>query len=321
MAKTIGIDLGTPLVHGVLEGEPTSIEKRGGGRHTPSVVAFTRGASALSAPSPTRQAVTRPPNTICSRSALHGPGRPRVREESNRALQRSSRSPTRLRRRGGRQYVPAALDQRDDPAELKDGCEASSGRASRAPITGHVVLQRRFSAGDKDAGTIAGLDVKRIITSRPRLLSRRLGQGVRNPDILVSTSRRHVRRVGARRSATACVEVKATAGDNHLGGRQLRQGDRDLLVAEFRRSQGIDSRRPDWRSTSVRAAESQDRSSDHAGDADQPAFHITSDASVPSHLDMRRPVAKLTELPARPARPHGRARSVRRSTTQGQGRL
>ena len=122
MGKTIGIDLGTTnSCMAVLEGgEPTVVENAEGGRTTPSVVAFTQSGERLVGTVAKRQAVTNPQNTVFSIKRFMGRKEAEVREEESIVPYKVVSGPERRRaRRGRRQAVFAARDQRDDPRQAQ----------------------------------------------------------------------------------------------------------------------------------------------------------------------------------------------------------
>ncbi len=203
MAKTIGIDLGTTnSCMAVLEGgEPTVIENAEGGRTTPSVVAFTQGGERLVGTVAKRQAVTNPQNTIFSIKRFMGRKEAEVREEESIVPYKVVVGPERRRgRRGRRQAVPAAGDQRDDPAEAEVR-RRGVPRRDRRQRGDHRsrVLQRRSAPGDQgrrqDRRPRRQADHQRADRGVARVRAR---QGVRPDDPRVRPRRRHVRRVGAR---------------------------------------------------------------------------------------------------------------------------
>ena len=135
----------------------------------------------------------------------------------------------------------------------------------------------------KDAGTIAGLDVKRII-NEPTAASLAYGLDKEaDQTILVFDLGGGTFDVSVLEIGDGVFEVKSTAGDNHLGGDNFDKAIVDWLVAEFKKEQGIDLAPTRWPPAALRGRrEGQDRALDHAGDADQPAVHHGRRLAVPS---------------------------------------
>ena len=203
MGKTIGIDLGTTnSCMAVLEGgEPTVIENAEGGRTTPSVVAFAQSGERLVGTVAKRQAVTNPQNTVFSIKRFMGRKEAEVREEESIVpVQGRLRLQRRRARRGRRQAVLAAGDQRDDPSEA-EGRRRGVPRRHRRQRGDHRpgVLQRRSAPGDQgrrqDRRPRRQADHQRADRGVARLRAR---QGGRPDDPRLRPRRRHVRRVGAR---------------------------------------------------------------------------------------------------------------------------
>ena len=203
MAKTIGIDLGTTnSCMAVLEGgEPTVIENSEGGRTTPSVVAFAQSGERLVGTVAKRQAVTNPTNTVFSIKRFMGRKEAEVREEESMvpySVVSGTGGDARVEA-GGKQYSPpeiAAMILQ----KLKADAEAYLGETvDSAVITVPAYFNDDQRQATKDAGRIAGLDVKRIINEPTAAVAGlRPRQGVRPDDPRLRPRRRHVRRVGAR---------------------------------------------------------------------------------------------------------------------------
>ena len=167
MGKTIGIDLGTTnSCMAVLEGgEPTVIENAEGARTTPSVVAFTEGGERLVGAPARRQAVTNPENTVFSVKRFMGRKEAEVKEEEKIVPFEVVSGPERGRaHQGGRRGARPAGDQRDDPPEAEGRRRGLPRRhVDSAVITVPAYFNDDQRQATKDAGKIAGLDVKRII--------------------------------------------------------------------------------------------------------------------------------------------------------------
>src|SRR5579884_2837229 len=249
MGKTIGIDLGTTnSCMAVLEGgEPTVIENAEGGRTTPSVVAFTQGGERLVGTVAKRQAVTNPQNTVFSIKRFMGRKEAEVREEESIVPYKVVSGPNGDARveAGGKQYSPPEISAMI-LGKLKADAEAYLGETvDSAVITVPAYFNDDQRQATKDAGKIAGLDVKRII-NEPTAASLAYG--------LDKESDR--RRQPPRR-------------------RQLRQGRGRLVGRGVQALPGDRSEPgPDGAPASLRGGgEGQDRAVDHPGDADQPALH------------------------------------------------
>ena len=302
MAKTIGIDLGTTnSCMAVLEGgEPTVIENAEGGRTTPSVVAFTASGERLVGTVAKRQAVTNPQNTIFSIKRFMGRKEAEVREEESIVPYKVVSGPNGDARveAGGEQYSPPEIS-RDDPAEAEDRRRSLPRRDRRlGGDHGPRLLQRRPAPGDQgrrqdrrprrqahhqraDRG-VAGV--------RPR-------QGVSDQTILVFDLGGGTFDVSVLEIGDGVFEVKSTAGDNHLGGDNFDKAIVDWLVAEFKKSQGIDlSADPMALQRLYEAAEKAKIELSTTQETQINLPFITADASGPKHLDTRLTRAKLAEL-------------------------
>ena len=321
MAKTIGIDLGTTnSCMAVLEGgEPTVIENAEGGRTTPSVVAFTKSGERLVGTVAKRQAVTNPQNTVFSIKRFMGRKEAEVREEETIVPYKVVAGPNGDARveAGGKQYSPAG-DLRDDPPEAEGrrrGLPRRDGRPAVITVPAYFNDDQRQAT--KDAGKVAGLDVKRII-NEPTAASLAYGLDKEaDQTILVFDLGGGTFDVSVLEIGDGVFEVKATAGDNHLGGDNFDKAIVDWLVAEFKQAtRAIDLHAgPDGAAAPLRGRrEGQDRALDDAGDADQPAVHHRRRRPGPKHLDTRLTRAKLTELTATCSTASSR-RCARRSTT------
>ena len=278
MAKTIGIDLGTTnSCMAVLEGgEPTVIPNREGGRTTPSVVAFTQGGERLVGVPAKRQQVTNPENTMFSIKRFMGRKFGEVsRGDDDRAVQGRPRPERRRPRRGRRQAVLAAGDLGDDPPEAEVGRRGlpRRRRSTDAVVTVPAYFNDSQRQATKDAGKIAGLNVKRII-NEPTAAALAYGLDKEaDQTILVCDLGGGTFDVSILEMGDGVFEVKATSGDNHLGGDNFDKAIVDWLVAEFKKAQGIDLvAGPHGAPAPLRGGrEGEGRAVHDAGDADQPA--------------------------------------------------
>ncbi len=303
MGKTIGIDLGTTnSCMAVLEGgDPTVIENAEGGRTTPSVVAFASSGERLVGTVAKRQAVTNPQNTIFSIKRFMGRKEAEVREEESIVPYKVVSGP------GGDVRVEAEGKQYSPPeisamilGKLKADAEAYLGEpVDSAVITVPAYFNDDQRQATKDAGTIAGLDVKRII-NEPTAASLAYGLDKETDQtILVFDLGGGTFDVSVLEIGDGVFEVKATAGDNHLGGDNFDKAVVDWLVAEFKKSQGIDlSADPMALQRLYEAAEKAKIELSTTQETQINLPFITADASGPKHLDTRLTRAKLNELTA-----------------------
>src|SRR5918995_1114288 len=301
MAKTIGIDLGTTnSCMAVLEGgEPTVLENAEGGRTTPSVVAFTEGGERLVGTVAKRQAVTNPENTIFSIKRFMGRKEAEVQEEETIVPYKVVSGPNddvRVEVRGKQSSPPeisAMILQK-----LKADAEQKLGdTVDAAVITVPAYFNDDQRQATKDAGKIAGLDVKRIINEPPAAslaygLNKEKDQTILVFDLGGGTFDVSVLEIGE-----GVFEVKATSGDNHLGGDNWDKAIVEWLVAEFKRDQGIDLS-ADKRALQrlYEAAEKAKIELSAAQETQISLPFITAVGGDPKHLEMKLTRAKLNEL-------------------------
>jgi molecular chaperone DnaK len=301
MAKTIGIDLGTTnSCMAVLEGgEPTVIENVEGGRTTPSVVAFAQDGNRLVGTVAKRQAVTNPQNTIFSIKRFMGRKEAEVREEEAIVPYKVVSGPNGDARveAGGKQYSPPEISAMI-LQKLKADAEAYLGdTVDSAVITVPAYFNDDQRQATKDAGKVAGLDVKRII-NEPTAASLAYGLDKEHDQtILVFDLGGGTFDVSVLEIGEGVFEVKATAGDNHLGGDNFDKAVVDWLAGEFKRDQGIDlTQDPMALQRLYEAAEKAKIELSSAQETQINLPFITADQSGPKHLDMRLTRAKLNEL-------------------------
>jgi molecular chaperone DnaK len=301
MGKTIGIDLGTTnSCMAVLEGgEPTVIENAEGGRTTPSVVAFTQSGERLVGTVAKRQAVTNPQNTIFSIKRFMGRKEAEVREEESIVPYKV------ISGSGGDARVEAAGNEYSPPeisamilGKLKADAEAYLGEpVDSAVITVPAYFNDDQRQATKDAGKVAGLDVKRII-NEPTAASLAYGLDKEaDQTILIFDLGGGTFDVSVLEIGDGVFEVKATAGDNHLGGDNFDKALVDWLVGEFKKAQGIDlAADPMALQRLYEAAEKAKIELSTTQETQINLPFITADATGPKHLDMRLTRAKLNEL-------------------------
>src|SRR6201996_2267453 len=303
MAKTIGIDLGTTnSCMAVLEGgEPTVIENAEGGRTTPSVVAFTQGGERLVGTVARRQAVTNPTNTIFSIKRFMGRKEAEVREEEGMVPYKVASGPGGDVRvdAEGKQFSPQEISAMI-LAKLKADAEAYLGETvDSAVITVPAYFNDDQRQATKDAGKIAGLDVKRTINEPPAAslaygLDKESDQTILVFDLGGGTFDVSVLEIG-----DGVFEVKSIAGDNHLGGDNFDKAIVDWMVAEFKKDQGIDLAAD--RMALQRLYEAAEKakielSSTMTTQINLPFVTATQDG--PKHLDLQLTRAKLEEITA-----------------------
>src|SRR5213593_3586381 len=301
MAKTIGIDLGTTnSCMAILEGgDPTVIENAEGARTTPSVVAFTQGGERLVGTVAKRQAVTNPENTIFSIKRFMGRKHAEVKEEETIVPFKVVSGPNGDARveAGGQQYSPPEISAMI-LQKLKTDAEAYLGdTVDSAVITVPAYFNDDQRQATKDAGKVAGLEVKRII-NEPTAASLAYGLDKETDQtILVFDLGGGTFDVSILEIGEGVFEVKATSGDNHLGGDNWDKAIVDWMVAEFKKDQGIDLSQD--RMALQRLYEAAEKAKIELSTTQETQINlpfITADASGPKHLDVRLTRARLNEL-------------------------
>jgi len=303
MAKTIGIDLGTTnSCMAVLEGgEPTVIPNAEGGRTTPSVVAFTKDGQRLVGAPAKRQSVTNPQNTIFSIKRFMGRKISEVAEAQKIVpyeVVGGSNGDARVRV-DGKDYSPpeiAAMILQ----KLKTDAEAYLGDSvTDAVVTVPAYFNNAQREATKDAGKIAGLNVIRII-NEPTAAALAYGLDKESDQtILVFDLGGGTFDVSVLELGDGVFEVKATNGDNHLGGDNFDKAIVDWMVAEFKREQGIDLAQDKMALQRLYEAAEKAKielSSTMSTQINLP--FITATQEGPKHLDLQLTRAKLNELTA-----------------------
>ncbi len=300
MGKIIGIDLGTTnSVVAVMEGgEPVVITNREGNRLTPSVVAFTKDGERLVGQIARRQAVTNPEKTVYSIKRFMGRRYNEVREEI-------AMVPYKVVQKNGDAWVRVD-DKEFAPPEisalvlqkLKEAAEDYLGeKVTEAVITVPAYFNDSQRTATRDAGRIAGLDVKRIINEPTAAalaygLDKKKDETIAVYDFGGGTFDISILEVGDN-----VVEVKATNGDTHLGGDNFDQRIIDWLVSEFKREQGIDlSRDPMAMQRLKEAGEKAKCELSTVVETELNLPFITADASGPKHLLMKLTRAKFEQM-------------------------
>jgi molecular chaperone DnaK len=301
MGKTIGIDLGTTnSCMAVLEGgEPTVIENAEGGRTTPSVVAFAASGERLVGTIAKRQAVTNPQNTVFSIKRFMGRKESEVGEEESIVPYKviSGKNGDARVEAGGAEYSPPEISAMI-LQKLKADAEAYLGESvDSAVITVPAYFNDDQRQATKDAGKIAGLDVKRII-NEPTAASLAYGLDKESDQtILVFDLGGGTFDVSVLEIGDGVFEVKSTAGDNHLGGDNFDKAIVDWLVGEFKKAQGIDLKSDPM--ALQRLYEAAEKAKIELSTTQETQINlpfVTADQSGPKHLDMRLTRSKLAEL-------------------------
>src|SRR5512141_206245 len=302
MAKVIGIDLGTTnSCMAVIEGgEPTVIPNAEGGRTTPAVVAFAKDGQRLVGAPAKRQQVTNPQNTIFSIKRFMGRKYDEVSEEMKIVPYEVLKGPNddvRVKAEG-KDYAPPEISAMI-LQKLKADAESYLGEAvTDAVITVPAYFNNAQREATKDAGKIAGLNVLRIINEpTAAALAYGLDKEGAEQTILVFDLGGGTFDVSVLELGDGVFEVKATSGDNHLGGDNFDKAIVDWMVAEFKKEQSIDLTQD--KMALQRLFETAEKakielSSTMTTQINLPFITATQDG--PKHLDQQLTRAKLTEL-------------------------
>jgi molecular chaperone DnaK len=285
----------------VLEGgEPKVIENSEGARTTPSVVAFTQGGERLVGAVAKRQAVTNPENTVFSVKRFMGRKEAEVKEEETMVPFTVVRGPNGDARvsAGGKEFSPPEISAMI-LQKLKADAEAFLGETvDSAVITVPAYFNDDQRQATKDAGKVAGLDVKRIINEpTAAALAYGLDKEAADQTILVFDLGGGTFDVSVLEIGDGVFEVKATAGDNHLGGDNFDKAIVDWMVKEFKASQGIDLSQD--KMALQRLYEAAEKAKVELSTTQETQINlpfVTADQSGPKHLDMRLTRSKLNEL-------------------------
>lgn len=303
MGKIIGIDLGTTnSVVAIMEGgEPKVIVNEEGSRITPSVVAFTRDKEILVGQVAKRQAVTNHENTVFSIKRFMGRTYGEVSEEMKMVPYKVERDDQGravvISSNMGKTYLPPEISAMI-LQKLKRAAEAYLGETvTEAVITVPAYFNDAQRQATKDAGRIAGLDVKRII-NEPTASSLAYGLERKKDEIIAvydfggGTFDVSILEVGE-----GVFEVKSTNGDTHLGGDNFDQKIIDWLISEFKKDQGVDLSKDRMALQRLReAAEKAKIELSSVVETELNLPFITADASGPKHLVIRLSRAKLEQL-------------------------
>ena len=279
MSKIIGIDLGTTnSCVAVMEGgEPVVIANSEGARTTPSVVGFTKTGERLVGQVAKRQAITNPENTVSS-----------IKRKMGTAEKVHA---------GGKDYTPEEISAMI-LSKLKADAEAYLGeKVTEAVITVPAYFNDSQRQATKNAGTIAGLNVRRII-NEPTAAS--LAYGIdkeSDQKIMVYDLGGGTFDVSIIEMGDGVTEVLATNGDTHLGGDDFDQRIIDWMADDFQKENGIDLRQD--KMAAQRLKEAAEKAKIELSSATSTSINlpfITADANGPKHLDMTLTRAKFNEL-------------------------
>jgi molecular chaperone DnaK len=301
VSKIIGIDLGTTnSVVAIMEGgEPKVVANSEGSRTTPSVVAFTKSGERLVGQVAKRQAVTNPKNTIFSIKRFMGRRFEEVSDEMKMIpykVERADNGDVRVNI-DGKLYSPPEISAMV-LAKLKQAAEDYLGeKVTEAVITVPAYFNDAQRQATKDAGKIAGLDVKRLVNEPTAAalaygLDKKKDQTIAVYDFGGGTFDISILEVGE-----GVVEVKATNGDTHLGGDNIDQKVIDWLLEEFKKQEGIDLGKDAMAMQRLKeAAEKAKIELSSAMETEVNLPFITADQNGPKHLNLRLTRAKLEQL-------------------------
>ncbi len=301
MSKIIGIDLGTTnsVVAVIQGGEPVVIPNQEGARTTPSVVAITKSGERLVGQVAKRQAVTNPENTVYSIKRFMGRRYDEVGEEMRRVPYKVAGGPHNDAR-------VEILDRAYSPPEisamilqkLKAAAEDFLGeKVTKAVITVPAYFNDSQRQATKQAGEVAGMEVLRIINEPTAAalaygLDKKKDETIAVYDLGGGTFDISILEVGE-----GVVEVKATAGDTHLGGDDIDQRVIEWIVSEFKKDQGIDLSKD--RMALQRLKEAAEKAKCELSQLMETEINlpfITADASGPKHLQLKLTRSKLEQL-------------------------
>jgi molecular chaperone DnaK len=303
MGKIIGIDLGTTnSVVAVMEGnEPKVITNEEGGRTTPSVVAFEANGNVLVGQQARRQAITNPENTVFSAKRFIGRRFDEVTQEAKRVPFHVVKAPNgdAVFDVRGKMYPPPEISARV-LMKLKKAAEDYLGETvTEAVITVPAYFNDSQRQATKDAGRIAGLEVKRIV-NEPTAAALAYGRskgGDKEQIIAVYDLGGGTFDISILEVAENVVEVISTNGDTHLGGDDFDDRIMDWLVAEFKKDTGIDvSNDKLVRQRLKDASEKAKIELSHSTETDINLPFLTADATGPKHLQIKLSRARFESM-------------------------
>ena len=302
MSKIIGIDLGTTnsVVAVMQGGEPTVIPNQEGARTTPSVVGVTKSGERLVGQVAKRQAITNPENTIYSIKRFMGRRFEEVNEEMKMVPYKVVKQGDHVAVVGqGKEFSPPEISAMI-LQKLKTAAEDFLGeKVTEAVITVPAYFNDAQRQATKDAGKIAGLDVKRII-NEPTAAALAYGLDKKKEETIAvydfggGTFDISILEVGE-----GVIEVKATNGDTHLGGDNIDQRLVDWLIEEFKRDEGLDLRGKGNEMALQRLRDAAERAKIELSTTMETEINlpfITADASGPKHLVKKLTRARLESM-------------------------
>jgi molecular chaperone DnaK len=302
MAKIIGIDLGTTnSVVAVMEGgEPKVIANEEGGRTTPSVVAFTKSGERLVGQVAKRQAITNPQNTIYSIKRFMGRRYDEVTDEMKmvpyKVVQQGDHVAVEAQ---GKLYTPPEISAMILQKLKKAAEDYLGGTVTEAVITVPAYFNDAQRQATKDAGKIAGLDVKRIV-NEPTAAALAYGLDKKKEETIAvydfggGTFDISILEVGE-----GVIEVKSTNGDTHLGGDNIDQRIVEWLIDEFKKDEGLDLSSKGNEMALQRLKDAAERAKIELSTAVETEINlpfVTADATGPKHLVKKLTRAKLEQL-------------------------
>jgi molecular chaperone DnaK len=301
MGKVIGIDLGTTnSCVAVMEGgEPKVIANAEGARTTPSVVGFSKSGERLVGLVARRQAVTNPKDTVYSIKRFMGRKHEEVGEEIRLVPYEVVRGPNGDARvkAGGKEYSPPEISAMVLQKMKQTAEEYLGEKVTEAVVTVPAYFNDSQRQATKDAGRIAGLDVKRIVNEPTAAalaygLDKKSDEKIAVFDLGGGTFDISILEIG-----DGVFEVKSTNGDTHLGGDDFDQRVIEYLADEFKKQEGIDLRRDPMALQRLKeAAEKAKCELSGTLEADVNLPFITADQNGPKHLNIRLTRAKLEQL-------------------------
>jgi molecular chaperone DnaK len=302
MGKIIGIDLGTTnSCVAVMEGgEPKVIPNEEGGRTTPSVVGFTKTGERLVGQVAKRQAITNPENTVFSIKRFMGRRFDEISEELKMVPYKVERDGDNVAVMAqGKKYTPPEISAMI-LQKLKKAAEDYLGeKVTEAVITVPAYFNDAQRQATKDAGKIAGLDVKRIINEpTAAALAYGLDKG-KDETIAVYDFGGGTFDISVLEVGEGVIEVKATNGDTHLGGDNIDQRLVDWLIDEFKKNEGLDLRGKGNEMALQRLRDAAERAKIELSTTMETEINlpfITADASGPKHLVIKLTRAKLESM-------------------------
>ena len=290
MSKIIGIDLGTTnSCVSVMEGnEPTVIPNEEGKRTTPSIVAFLEGGERAVGEAAKRQAITNPENTIHSIKRFMGNTWDECEKEIGRVSYNVTKGDNNTPRVqiDDRQYTPQELSAMVLQKMKKSAEEYLGAEVSEAVITVPAYFNDQQRQATKEAGEIAGLEVKRII-NEPTAASLSYGLDKKEEDLKVAVfdCGGGTHDVSILELGDGVFEVKSTDGDTHLGGDDFDQKIIDWLAEEFKNEQGVDLKQD--KMALQRLKEAAEKAKIELSATQQTEInlpYVTADQSGPKHL-------------------------------------